>query len=301
MLRFITIAEKRLAGKVIIALLSLGMLTPAAFAKKRSFIKGSVGENSNLPEIARVGTKQARIEAIRKCGGGRYTFCVRALVDNLKDPDHEIRKESAQYLGVLMSGKKSKGEFVNKALKDMIREQAVWASELKKKNEVEKESDRINRIEFMAVMILALGYIGDYNSATFLYDFMADKHQTLEVANEPKVRRMAAHSMGLIGNINSLVKLKERLKNEKVERNHVDILRSIIVLENTLENRQQLIEKLKSRDRWVRYYAADYIIDLKIREAIQPLENALALEGDEVVRERLYRAYMKAVYRDFPD
>lgn len=222
-------------------------------------------ERKKLIEDAESGNPEARIRAIKRCGWWRITYCYRVLVANLADVSPTIRRESAEALGLLRIPEAR--PYIIKAL------QKETVTEVK------------------ARMILALGFSGTFSDAEIIMKFLDDPETT--------VRRHAALALGYVGDNNTEKALLKALKTEKKEHLIPVILRSLLILQpDNTDYQKQLISKLFSDDIWTRFYAAEAINELKIKEARTALQKALSLEENEIVRRRLYKAYITSIYAD---
>ncbi|RME90002.1 MAG: HEAT repeat domain-containing protein [Candidatus Hydrogenedentota bacterium] len=222
-------------------------------------------ERQQLIEDAESGNPEARLRAIKRCGWWRITYCYRVLVQNLNDVDPIIRRESAEALGLLRIP--AARPYIKKAL----------------------EKETVTDVK--ARMILALGFSGQFEDAEVIQKYLKDPETT--------VRRHAALALGYVADNKTEKALEEALKTEKKEHLIPVILKSLLIIspENT-KYQNMLIEKLFSDDIWTRFYAAEAIRDLKIKEARTALQKALSLEENKIVRRRLYDAFITVLYAD---
>lgn len=211
-----------------------------------------------LVSEAKNGFTEARIQAILECGLGRHHFCIRPLGDNLKDNNDRIRQMSARNLGFIRD---------ERAL-DYLYEAA------------ENEKN----IHIKADIIWAIGYIGNPKSIDIIDKYLESEHWQLRNATAEAYGYMKAHQ--------KKEKLASLLEKEEHFRVKISLLATLIILtpDNT-EYRKKLIDFVKSNHPEERYYVAMALEKLKLKEALKPLKDALEIEGEEAVRNKLRRAF----------
>ncbi len=210
-----------------------------------------------LVSEAREGFTEARLQAILECGLGRHQFCIRALGENLSDENLHIRKMSARNLGFIHS---------TDALVFLY-------------DALEKEKDT----EIIADIIWAIGYIGEKESVAKIESYLKEEKW--------QIRNAAVEAMGDIHADSQKATLEKMLESEKNFRVKISLLTSLIQLEHqNVKYRTMLILLVKSNAPEERYYAALSLEKLKLKEATIPLQDALQIEGEEAVRDRLRRA-----------
>ena len=273
--------------EIAIILTLTGLITSIAAEKK--YLLGSVENKAELVENAEFAPKSTRIQAIRQCGAWRYYFCMRPLINNLKDADIDIRVASIRNLGVLR-----RQEAVAHLLPIIKDEGKSEQDEAAVKNETEEqkkarlEKEKKEKIEAQAASLVALGYIKDASVVPEIEKFLSNENEEL--------RRTAAHSLGLLNKESSADALKTQLSSEKSTRVQVELLKSLILITGSTDYQAQLFSRLKDTDNWVRFFAADALLDLHLKSALQDLEEALQVENDEWVRERMFKAYRECLY-----
>ena len=176
-----------------------------------------VGDPKNryfLVEDAKHAFREARLQAINECGAHKYIFCIRTLGDNLKDLDKDIRLFSARNLGII--GHRSAIPFL-----------AIGLGQ---------EGD----IDVKAELIWALGHIRHDESAEVIRDFLLDPSE--------RIRRVSAHCLAEMYNMESLESIKWAIENEKSDRVKVEQLKAVLLLiPGNTKFRGMMIEMLKSR------------------------------------------------------
>lgn len=242
-----------------------------------------------LAEDARYALPEQRLLAIRECGLGKLYFCQRALVENLEDPDIEIRKKSAYSLGLLGQ------ELSIEPLQELLKKEE---EELKKVEQYREEGTIAQKEEFVARRAIiyetlwAVGFIPSDKSGPLLLSYL-DWQEDYYIP----VRRAAASALDTLGDPQTKDGIIPKLDNEKSEIVRIYLLRTLLQFEPTNSDyKTRVIELLKSDEQWVRYNAATAISDHVIKEAYKPLENAMLLEEDAGVRRALHSAYMKLIY-----
>ncbi len=232
----------------------------------------NIREYSNEPNKfilvseAKEGFTEARLQAILECGLGRHHFCIRALGENLSDENPRIRKMSARNLGFIRA---------NDALVFLY-------------PALEKETDT----EIKADIIWAIGYIGEKESVEKIEIYLKeDKWQ---------LRNAAVETMGNIQADSQKETLEKMLESEKNFRVRISLLTSLVQMEpQNAKYRTMLILLIKNNDPEVRYYVALSLEKLRLKEATIPLQDALQIEGEKAVRDRLRRALF--IIRNSPE
>ncbi|MDH5719685.1 MAG: HEAT repeat domain-containing protein [Spirochaetia bacterium] len=220
-------------------------------------------KNRELLYNAKVGLVKTRLHAISKCGYDRKYFCFRALVENLKDENPEIRQKSAQSLGLLKLPETFK--YLEEALK-------------------EEKEDSVKR-----QILITIGYVRNPGSASSVEPFLKDKNDDL--------RRTAAFSLSNLRDKQSLSSLRSAYKSEKEDSIKVSMLHSILLIDGSdMKERKELVDYLLHEEILVRYSSAKAIQELMFPEAIETLEKALLIENDLLTRRELYQAYMNTIY-----
>ena len=245
--------------KSLLLLLFTGMLT----AHELGFREG-IPENERIAtENSQFGAPEVRLLSIRECGTGQIFICFRALRDNLQDHDYEVRIASVRGLGIL-------------GLEEAI-------EPLNKRLDTEKDA------RMRSTIIWSLGMIGDAASAATVEPHVGDPEEI--------IRKEAAISLGKIANKSSLQSLQNQLNAEKIDKVKVELLKSLLILQpENAEYIANMINMLKNDEAWVRYYTAKAIIDLRLKSAYRPLQRALLLESDPIVRSALHEAYLTTIY-----
>ena len=211
----------------------------------------------NLAENARAALIEKRLHAIGECGTSRFTICYRALVDNLQDPEPEIREQSIRALGKLNI--KDAAEPLTAHLDKEENAQAKYA------------------------ILWALGYLGNAASSEKLAGLLNDE--------DSEVRRLSAHSLSNLAQKESLDAINARIAEEKIDVTKAHLLRASLRIKiGQPEMINQLIELLKSPDYWARYHTANTIKELRLKFALKPLEHALKLEEQPNTRAAIQSA-----------
>ncbi len=210
-----------------------------------------------LVDVARFGWHEARVQAIRECGLGHHTFCMRVLGENLLDENLQIRQESVRNLGFLKAPECL--PYVEKAM-PVEKEQAILADYIWLVGEIGVEEGRP----------LILGYLS---------------------SEEPFIRRTTADSLARIGKREDLDPLAQAYDAEKDERVKLHLLAAILRMEpNSVKHRIDIIRLLSSPDKVVRYYTAIEIKNLKMKDAHAALVRAREIETEEDVNVKLGEA-----------
>lgn len=211
-----------------------------------------------LVNAVRDGFTEARVQAILECGLGRHKFCIRPLGENLTDINDRIRQMSARNLGFIRD---------ERALPYLF-------------EAVEKEKN----IQIKADLIWAIGYIADKKSIGNIDIYLSSEHWQL--------RNAAADACGYLKATEKKEKLLSMLKTEEHFRVKISILSTLVIIEKSnTEHRSKLINFVRSNNPEERYYAAIALEKLKLKEAIGPLKEALEVEDEKIVRDKLRRAY----------
>ena len=239
------------------------ILTGTITSHELGFREGVPESEKTATENSKFGAPEVRLLSIRECGTGKIFICFRALRDNLQDHDYEVRLASVRGLGIL-------------GLDEAI-------DPLNKRLDTEKDA------RMRSTIIWSLGMIGDTASAATVEPHVGDPEEV--------IRKEAAVSLGKIGNKSSLASLQKQLEAEKIDKVKVEILKSLLILQpQNAEYIADMISMLKNEEAWVRYYTANAIVDLKLKSAYRPLQRALLLESDPIVRSALHKAYLTTIY-----
>lgn len=216
-----------------------------------------------LVDIARTSWPEARVQAIRECGTGRHLFCMRALGDNLLDPDPRIRQESARNLGLLR-----------------VQESLPYIQEA-----MAQEQDTL----ILSDLIWATGNIGADEGREMLYPYLENE--------EPLLRRMAVQSLGEIGNSEDSQKLMSMYENEKDSRVRLQLLATLIRFDSSnTQFRHDIIALITDPNKEIRYFAAIEVARLQMRDAYAPLMRARELEPEEEVAAEQAKAIRAVKY-----
>lgn len=271
-------------------------------AANRSGTMGKIpwGKQELVSKV-QVGTVENRVMAIEECGTSRFKFCYRPLIENLLDPELDIRKASALSLARLQIEDAALPLFeaLEKADKDITaREEELkeLSDKLKQETDPVEKSVLVDNIiykkkryqtavDYHANLIYAIGEAKADAASEKILPLLDDEN--------PTIRRRTATALGKIKKEEAKEKLAAKLDNEKVDWVRVEILRALIEYEPANSKyRIQLINYLQNNDMWVRMYAARAIYDLKIYEGRIPLEKALRLEAEPMVRMQMKEAYL---------
>ncbi len=240
-------------------------------------------------EEARYALPEQRLLAIRECGLGRLYFCQRSLIENLQDPDIEIRTKSAYSLGLL--GQEISVDY----LKTLLDKESEKLKELQKdwptKTAEQQEEFRLTRQEIYETL-WAVGFIKSPKSKDVLLPYLA-----WEGEDFAPVRRGAASALDSLGDPASGEDIKKHLEIEKKDIIRLELYRALFQFEPTnYQYKMEVVNLLKSDEKWVRYHSAKAIHDFHIKEGFKPLEKAMLIEEDPSVRETLHQAYMILFY-----
>ena len=244
-------------------------LSISVFSRTADFRRFSSSEVQDkfkkLIEDVESGSPEIRLKSIQQCGWWRVYPCYRALLRGMEDLDSRIRKESANSLGLLALPESA--PLMETALKN--------------------EKD----ITVQLAIIFALGNSGNKDSAKTLTAQFESKDE--------KIRRQAILALSYLNVPDAVPAVKKALETETVEYIKPLYLKVILLFEReNTKYTDMLIGLLGAANPLTRYYAANTIFELKIKEANIPVVKAMALEEYDYVKQRLYDAYQASLYAD---
>ena len=288
------------------------------FSTDYSLIKNLPTKIKLILQNVEFGLKKNRLNAIRQCGVEMIQPCYRLLIQNLTDPDIEIRDYSAISLGRIQQA--AAVTHIQSAIKEI----EIDLSERKKINnkagqsleqitlnntnenskstfssidEIEKIKEDRTKLLTKSHMVRALALIFkstvqkiDPVIITTIESFLKDE--------SPEVRINAAFGLSILRQNSSKLILETTLKEEKEDRVKIEILGALLSLEpyNHIYI-GSLSEYLFSDNPDTRMQTAYIIKVRKLKETQKALDKALILEANENVRRVLFEAYATAIYQ----
>lgn len=254
-------------------------------------------EEAKMYEFLIAGDPAEKQFAVMQCGLVKSNLCTRQLMLYLDDPDAKIRYESAQSLGRIanptsldrltekleqISQEEKEDEDIQNLQKE-IEQNSLTSQELKP-----DRKKTYNHFALKARIIWAIGEIKDPKSVEKIEPYLQDK--------SPRIRRSTAIALKEIQTPDALTALKNAYEAEKDDRVKVSLVAGIFLMNpSDSQKAQELFQLLSSSDWLARYDAANYIYQMRLREARDSLRGALLTEEHNEVRVRLFKAYQMAI------
>lgn len=221
----------------------------------------------NLIQRAKLGTIEERVKAIDECGVSRPALCYYTLIDLISDESPIIRERAALALGSLRD--KSAITYIDKALTI--------------------ESNQTVKISLLRALIL----LRHKDAATIALKYIEDPDE--------KIRFTAAKVLVANGDESFYAKIQSSISAEKSDLVKVMLIHAALKIKkgsNSGKNGEnystELIRYFFSTNRDIRLYSARAAMDLKLKETLAPLHEAILKEGDPVVRDAFYKAFVQS-------